>query len=124
MFIVFFVLNLLSGKDGTIYWTSPAIIAITLLFVQKTIRFSSILSFLGKYTLEIYVANCMVMSITSLMSVVFNDICLWVLYIIGNITISVLLYMVNKKVREYIMLMTQKDSILNYEDNSDTRRLR
>ena len=95
MFGIMLIMNALSGRDGSIYWTAPFMISALLFIVSRNPYRFAWLEFIGRYTLELYVANCITMTLTSLVG---SSHLMWGFYIVANIIIAYCLHLINRLV--------------------------
>ena len=70
-FLLLTCFSYFSGKVCLTYYMAPFVICLLIFFVSvtnKVIRTKPVLEFIGKYTLELYVANCIVMRLVAQIS--------------------------------------------------------
>ncbi len=101
----FFLLTCFSyvtGKVCLTYWVAPFVICLLIAlthFVNKVGKLKAVLEFIGKYTLELYVANCIAMKFVSMVDGVIAE---YVVYYGGILLLALILGWLNRRVHDVL----------------------
>lgn len=79
---------------------------IVVYLINRIYTIKSILEFMGKHTLELYVANCVIMVLVRTIDMLWQKL---LLYWGGTIGIAIILYFLDMQIQNAILLNTNKN---------------